>query len=79
MLSEREVAVERVLNDLRALLIGREETRCFCGKAATQSRAPSKHLAFRDRLARARAYCEGAADSVDRALEEIELMQDALS
>lgn len=73
MLSEREVAVERVLSDLRALLISRAETVCTCGGAERYT------VTQGEVLARARAYVESAIDNADRALEQIEMLQAAVT
>lgn len=75
MLSEREFAVERVLNDLRTLLLDRGVASCACGRDGKYKLASGDTSNVLARLARARAYCEVATDNADRALEQIELMQ----
>lgn len=73
MLNDKDAAVERVLNDLRVLLTRRAETGCPCGRAERYT-VPQGEV-----LARTRAYLETAIDNADRALEQVEMLQDALT
>lgn len=88
MLSEREVAVERVLNDLRVLLVSRAETACACGMGprytVTQGDVLGEAKTFSAaeherrqtvRFARAKAHLEAAAVGLDRAIEQLDLIE----
>lgn len=79
MLSEREKAVERVLNDLRLLLTGRVKSECVCGRAERYTLIQEEVLEARSALARARTLCEFATSTAAQALEQVELTEDLLS
>lgn len=76
MVSERAVAVERVLGELRALLLsGAEKVGCDRCTGFEKYNPNPATTDLDARLARVRAYVETAADNVDRALEQVELAQ----
>lgn len=79
MLSDREAAVERVLGDLRELLLGRTSSKCLCGKGEKYTISSETLLEARSALARARTFCEFASKTAERALEQVELTEDILS
>ncbi|ATC34088.2 hypothetical protein CA606_18105 [Caulobacter vibrioides] len=72
-MSEREAAVERVLSDLRALLNGRADTVCPCGRGEkyriAQGDVLAKALA---QVHEARSFAEAAVQNADRTLGALE-------
>lgn len=88
MSNERDAAVERVLNDLRVLLTRSAETGCPCGRAerytVPQGEVLAEARAFSAgdlerrqtvRFARAKAHLEAAAVGLDRAIEQLDLIE----
>ncbi len=90
MLSEREAAVERVLSDLRALLNGRADTACPCGRGEryrvskgevlnqTRSFTAGEDETRRRQIGRARLHLEIASEQLDRAFENIDALGDRM-